>query len=80
MNPVPDAQGLKLNVSQADNALDLDLARSVAAYFRIKDIDAQKIIERLRNVVSRWPTLANGLKISSREQEQLASAFRLARH
>ena len=30
MNPVPESQGLKLNVSEADNAMDLDLARSVA--------------------------------------------------
>ena len=26
MNPVPDAQGLRLNISEADNSLDLDLA------------------------------------------------------
>lgn len=35
MNPVPASHGLKLNISEADNALDLDLVRSVAPYFRV---------------------------------------------
>ena len=30
MNPVSESHGLKLNVSEADNAMDLELARSVA--------------------------------------------------
>ena len=78
INPNPDGQGLKLNVSEADNALDLDLARSVAAYFRVQRNDAEEIIQRLRNVVGQWPKLATSLKISAREQERLAPAFRLA--
>ncbi|KAB0545590.1 HipA domain-containing protein, partial [Pseudomonas palleroniana] len=35
MNPVPGDTGLRLNVSEADNAMDLDLAMSVAGYFRV---------------------------------------------
>lgn len=78
MNPVPDAQGLKLNVSDADNALDLDLARSVAQYFRVDKKTADEIIERGQGVVSQWPRIADSLRIPAREQERLASAFRLA--
>ncbi len=78
MNPVPDAQGLKLNVSEADNAMDLELARAAAPYFRVPKRRADEIIARSRAVVKQWPKLAAGLKINAREQERMATAFRLA--
>lgn len=78
MNPVPGSHGLKLNVSEADNALDLDLARSVAPFFRISKKLADDIIERSRAVVQQWPKIAGSLHIPPREQERLAAAFGLA--
>jgi serine/threonine-protein kinase HipA len=78
MNPVANAQGLKLNISGADNALDLDLARSVAPYFRLNTHVANEIIERSQRVVRQWPTIAKQLGISNREQERMAAAFQLA--
>ena len=78
MNPVPGSQGLKLNVSEADNAMDLDLARSVAPYFRISKSLADEIVTRSQAVVQQWPKIANSLKIRPREQERMAAAFRLA--
>jgi len=78
MNPVPDAEGLRLNVSEADNAMDLELARSVAPYFRVTARRAEEVIERCRAVVAQWPKIAGRLGIAAREQERMASAFRLA--
>ncbi|VWX63305.1 Toxin HipA [Burkholderiales bacterium 8X] len=78
MNPVPGAEGLKLNISEADNALDLDLARSVAPYFRVSRKAADDILVRSQGVVRQWPKIANNLKIAAREQERMAPAFRLA--
>ncbi len=78
MNPVPDSQGLRLNVSEADNAQDLDLARSVVPYFRITVKDANAIIERSQAIVRQWPKIAKNLRIPAREQQRMASAFRLA--
>jgi serine/threonine-protein kinase HipA len=78
MNPVPDAHGLKLNVSESDNAQDLGLARSVAPIFRIKQEAAEEIISSFQAVVAQWPAVATGLQIPRREQERLAPAFRLA--
>ena len=78
MNPVHDAHSMKLNVSEADNALDLDLARSVAQYFRIRTGEADEIIANFQAVVSQWPEIAGRLQIVRREQERFASAFRLA--
>ena len=65
MNPVPDAQGLKLNVSEADNTLELDLARSVAAYFRVSKRVADDVIARRQAVVKQWPKIAGSLEIPS---------------
>jgi serine/threonine-protein kinase HipA len=78
MNPVPHAQGLKLNISQTDNALDLDLALAVATYFRLSVHDAEAIIDRNMAVVRQWRTIAAQLAIPTREQDAMASAFRLA--
>ncbi|MHB8563509.1 MAG: type II toxin-antitoxin system HipA family toxin [Acidiferrobacteraceae bacterium] len=78
MNPVADSDGLRLNVSVADNAQDLDLALSVAPYFRITLKDANTIIERSQTTVRQWPKIAKSLRIPAREQQRMASAFRLA--
>jgi serine/threonine-protein kinase HipA len=78
MNPVPGSQGLKLNISEADNALDLDLALSVAPYFRVSKQRASDIILRCQGVVRQWPKIANSLKIRAREQQHMAAAFALA--
>ncbi|MEO6573952.1 MAG: HipA domain-containing protein [Polyangiaceae bacterium] len=78
MNPVPESRGLKLNISEADNAMDLDVARSVASYFRVTAKTANEIIERSQRVVRQWPKIAEQLGAPAREQERMASAFRLA--
>jgi serine/threonine-protein kinase HipA len=78
MNPVPESRGLKLNVSESDNALDLDLARSVAPYFRVSKKLADETIEHSQAVVRQWPRIADRLHVRPREQERMASAFRLA--
>jgi len=76
MNPVTGAHGLKLNISEFDNAMDLDLARSVAPYFRVSQDDADQIIRRQRSVVAQWRALANRLGIPSKEQARMEEAFR----
>lgn len=78
INPVPWSDGLKLNISEADNALDLELAREVAGYFRLNLAEADKIIQDFIDIVSQWRTIANGLQLPQREQEYMADAFRLA--
>jgi serine/threonine-protein kinase HipA len=78
LNPVPESHGLKLNISAADNALDLDLARSVAPYFRVAVNEANEIIERSSALVKQWHIIATRLGVPPREQERMAAAFRLA--
>lgn len=78
MNPVAHAHGLNLNITDADNALDLELAREVAEYFRVSRADANEIIENFQEVVSQWSTMANALGLSKREQDNMSPAFRLS--
>ena len=76
MNPVPGSSGLSLNIDESDNALDLDLARSVAPYFRIKDAEAKSTIDRIADAVGGWPDIASTLGIKRSEQDAMSSAFR----
>jgi serine/threonine-protein kinase HipA len=78
MNPVAHASGLKLNISETDNALDLELVRSVAPYFRVSAEQAHTIISNQIQIVSQWHVLADSLKILAREQQQMEAAFRVA--
>ena len=78
MNPVAHADGLKLNITDADNALDLELAREVAGYFRVSRVDAEEIIENFQEVVGQWAKVARATGLSKREQDNMASAFHLS--
>ncbi len=78
INPDPHGNGLKLNVSEADNAQDLDLARQVASVFRVKAAEANGIIEDFVSIVGRWREVAERVGIRSSEQDRMESAFRLA--
>ncbi|KAB1067593.1 type II toxin-antitoxin system HipA family toxin [Tamlana haliotis] len=75
INPVETGMGLKLNISEDDNALDLDLALEVAPYFRIEKEKGNIIIDEVLAVVSQWKLYANTYGISRLEQERKAGAF-----
>lgn len=78
MNPNPDSLGLALEIDDNDNALDLELARSVAPFFRIRDAEAQRIITRLREIVVGWREIAAQLGIPGAERDTMAPAFQTA--
>lgn len=80
VNPDPEGSGLTLNISDNDNAQELDLVKEVATYFRINNKEAQITIDEIVAVVKQWRTEASCLKISSDEQEQMARAFRLVEY
>jgi serine/threonine-protein kinase HipA len=75
VNPVYFGTALTLNISETDNALDWDLARSVAKYFRIKARQATEIIAMTRSTVGQWSRIASKYKIKRSEQELMAQAF-----
>ena len=76
MNPVAGAGGLSLNISEADNSQDLELAKSVAHYFRVGEERADIIIDEVKAVVKDWEGMAKQLSIPAREMNLMRGAFR----
>lgn len=75
INPTPHGAGLRLNISETDNALDLELALEVAPYYRVDASRAEEIIRSTVEVVRDWPKVAGLCGISKSEQNRMASAF-----
>jgi serine/threonine-protein kinase HipA len=75
VNPVYHGKGLTLNISETDNSLDLELARSVAENFRVDNTQAVKIIQEVQQAVKGWRKIAAKYRISKQEQDMMASAF-----
>jgi len=78
MNPAPDGYGLKLNISDSDNAQDLDLAREVAPYFRIDTPKTEAIIKEIVTIVKGWRDAATRIGIPPRDHDRMEQAFRIA--
>lgn len=76
INPTPNGTGLKLNISENDNALDLDLVREVAPYFRLKENEANAIINTIQQNVGQWQQIAIDLGIPRNEMELMKNAFK----
>jgi serine/threonine-protein kinase HipA len=75
LNPDPQGNGLSLNVSEDDNSLSLDLAREVAAYFRLDDSQADSVIDQVQQAVAQWRAVALEMGIPRGEQELMRRAF-----
>jgi serine/threonine-protein kinase HipA len=78
INPVESGTGLKLNISDEDNSLDLDLAIEVCEFFRLSNVRAIEIINEVKFSVKNWRRVATKYGISRGEQELKSLAFRIA--
>lgn len=76
INPDEMGMGLKLNISEDDNALDFELAISVAEYFGLNGKQAEEILNEVKTSVSNWQKMASKYGISRSEQELVRNAFR----
>ena len=75
INPIEDGQGLKLNINENDNALDLNLAFEMYPYFRLKEKRALELIKKVKSVVANWRLLTKKFEITKADQEIKAKAF-----
>lgn len=75
INPVYFGTGLSLNINEMDNSLDLDLARSVAKYFRVSLQDSDTFILKVKQVTNKWRKLASSYNIPKKDQDLISSAF-----
>ena len=78
INPVETGSGLRLNISDSDNSLDLDLALEVSEFFRLKKDRAEEIIAEVKSAIRSWRIIATKYGISKSDQEIKAIAFRRA--
>jgi serine/threonine-protein kinase HipA len=76
LNPNPRGTGLNLNISEADNALDLSLAMEVAPFFRLEAKQADNIINNTKNAVAQWQNIVSEYHIAKEEKEFMSAAFR----
>jgi serine/threonine-protein kinase HipA len=79
LNPQPWDHGLALNISESSNALDLDLALSVADVFRIGLKRREELLQKIRQVVQGWESVAKEQGLSRQEMERMRQAFQTAR-
>ena len=77
LNPNEYGTGLKLNISETDNSLEVDLAMEVSGYFKLKADKANKIRKEMINVVMQWSVVAKKLGLSNNEIDTIKSAFRV---
>lgn len=75
INPVETGTGLKLNISDSDNALDLNLALEVSTYFRLSQERAFQIIQEVKNALRNWRTIARKYGLSHLDCELKSTAF-----
>ena len=65
-----------MTISEADNALDYDLALSITPYLGIKKDKAVGIVDQIKNIVAEWREVASRYGISNSEQDLVENAFR----
>ena len=75
INPSLNKLGLQLNVDMNNNALSLDLAKSVGEFFQLNKREMERIVDQVTGSVSVWKTKARKIGISKGEVELLAPAF-----
>jgi serine/threonine-protein kinase HipA len=75
LNPIVGKHGLHLNITDADNALDYQLAFDVKDFYRLSQTQATQIYDEVLIAVKQWQVVAQQLGISRTEQILKESAF-----
>ncbi len=78
INASETGEGLKLNISEGDNAQDLSLALEVAELFRLNRSASRKIIDEVQGSVSQWKKVAEK-HVSAKEISRMKHAFRMSK-
>lgn len=78
LNPNPDGYGLKLNISETDNSMDLGLALEVARYFRVGQRRADQIVRKVATAVKDWRYVATARGVEAKTQDRMQRAFQAA--
>lgn len=76
MNPSIEKDGLALNIDMDNNALELELIKSVGVYFRMSEKEMNVVIKEVISSVSGWRNIAQEIGIPRNEQLLMSRAFK----
>ena len=76
LNPSIDKNGLALNITMDNNALDFELALQVGEYFKLQSHEMNNILKEVKNSVKHWEKIAIEIGIPRSERNIMAPAFR----
>ena len=77
INPNEDGIGLKLNINEDDNSLDMDLVMLTAKYYLISEKRAEEIKNEVVNAVKLWRSVAKKYHASESEIVLKSLAFNI---
>ena len=77
INANETGMGLKLNIDDEDNSLDIQLVMKTAPYYLLSEKRATEIKDEVINAVSNWRKIAAFYKAAPSEIARKANAFRL---
>ena len=63
------------NIDMDDNSLDVELAKSIGAYFQLTNQEMNDILDEVSRVVKSWRIIANKIRIARSEQDRMEAAF-----
>ncbi|MFT5286746.1 MAG: serine/threonine-protein kinase HipA [Planctomycetota bacterium] len=78
LNPEPESEGLKLNISESDNAQDLSLLMDVAPQFHLTNQRAEQVLAEVLAPVRGWREIAREQQLTASSQNRMSRAFRVA--
>ena len=76
MNPNEFGTGLKLNINDSNNDLDVSLAIEVAKYFKLSEENSNRILIEMQKSLKEWSKVAKHLGIGNSEIELTKNAFK----
>lgn len=75
INPNPFGRGLTLNITETSNDLDLDLVMEIYPFFRLKEMEAKRIINEVKSSVINWKKIAREVGVLRGEVEEMRGVF-----
>ncbi len=76
INASETGTGLKLNIDESDNSLEMDLVMKTVPHYLLSDIRAEEIKEEVISAVSKWRKIAAKYKAAPSEIERKVRAFK----
>ena len=75
MNPMPEMAAHELAIDEGVAVADVDAVLETAAFYRLTDGDAQRIVDDVRGALTSWRSVAKSGALGTAELETLEAAI-----